>query len=76
MTSLTFWDAGGELHRFHPADPERRVGAARRWWVEGDRLCTSEDGCNAVLADGRFLHVVAGEPPRFLITFAAGPPNG
>jgi hypothetical protein len=39
--------------------------------VEGDRLCDAGEGCHAVLADGRFLHVVAGEPPRFLMTFVA-----
>jgi dienelactone hydrolase len=72
-TLLTHWDAGGERHQFHPAHPERRV-ATHRWWVEGDRLCTADEGCNAVLADGRFLHVVGGEPPRFLLTFAAGAP--
>ncbi len=44
--------------------------------VEGDRLCTSEEGCNAVLADGRFLHAVRGEPPRFVTTFVAAPPGG
>jgi dienelactone hydrolase len=69
------WDPGGERHQFHPARPERRT-ATRRWWVEGDRLCTAEDGCHAVLADGRFLHVVDGEPPRFLMTFAADAHGG
>jgi hypothetical protein len=29
-----------------------------------------------VLADERFLHVVKGEPPRFLMTFAVAPPGG
>jgi hypothetical protein len=57
-TLLTSWGADGERHDFHPAHPERRI-AAHRWWVEGDRLCTADNGCNAVLADGRFLHVVA-----------------
>jgi hypothetical protein len=75
VTSLTSWAADGERHEFHPARPERRIGT-RRWWVEGDRLCAADDGCNAVLADGRFLHVVAGEPPRFLMTFAADTPGG
>ena len=74
-TLLTSWSADGERHDFHPAHPERRI-AAHRWWVEGDRLCTADNGCNAVLADGRFLHVVGGEPPRFLTTFAAAPPGG
>ncbi len=75
VTSLTFWGADGEQLQFHPAHPERRV-ATQRWWVEGERLCTADEGCNAVLADGRFLHVVTGEPPRFLMTFAAAPPGG
>ena len=75
VTSLTLWGADGKRSEFHPAHPERPVGVAQRWWVEDDRLCTTGDGCNAVLADGRFLHVVAGEPPRFLTTFAAAPPG-
>jgi hypothetical protein len=75
VTLLTHWGADGERHEFHPAHPERRI-AAQRWRVEGDRLCTADEGCNAVLADGRFLHVVTGEPPRFLMTFAAAPPGG
>jgi dienelactone hydrolase len=74
-TLLTSWGADGERHEFHPAHPERRI-ATQRWWVEGDRLCTAEEGCNAVLADGRFLHVVTGEPPRFLMTFAAADASG
>ena len=76
VTSLILWDADGQRSEFHPAHPERPVGAAQRWWVEGDRLCTTDDGCNAVLADERFLHVVKGEPPRFLMTFAAAPSGG
>jgi dienelactone hydrolase len=74
-TLLTSWGADGERHDFHPAHPERRI-ATHRWWVEGDRLCTADNGCNAVLADGRFLHVVSGEPPRFVTTFVAAPPGG
>jgi predicted esterase len=77
VTLSTHWGADGGLRQFPPAHPERSVGAAaRRWWVEGDRLCTSEDGCHAVLADGRFLHVVGGEAPRLLMTFAAGAGGG
>ena len=72
---LTFWGADGERHVFHPAHPERRI-ATRRWWVEDDRLCTADNRCNAVLADGRFLHVVSGEPPRFVTNFVAAPPAG
>ena len=76
VTLLILWDADGQRSEFHPAHPERPVGAAQRWWVEDDRLCTTDDGCNAVLADERFLHVVKGEPPRFLMTFAVAPPGG
>ncbi len=74
VVSLTSWTADGERHEFHPARPERRIGT-RRWWVEGDRLCAADDGCNAVLSDGRFLPVVTGEPPRFLTTFVADAPG-
>ena len=77
VTLSTLWGADGGLRHFPPAHPGRSVGAAaRRWWVEGDRLCTSEDGCHAVLADGRFLHVVGGEAPRLLMTFAADATGG
>ena len=71
VTVSVLWTADGKRVQFHPAHPEH-VMAADRWWVEGDRLCTSEDACNAVLTDGRFLHVVTGQPPRFLMTFDAG----
>ena len=70
-----YWGPSGELQHFHPAHPERRT-ATRRWWVEGDRLCTAEEGCHVVLADGRFLHVVGGEPQRFLMTFDADATGG
>ena len=70
----TTWQS--QRSEFHPAHPERPVGVVQRWWVEGNRLCTTKDGCNAVLADERFLHVIKGEPPRFLMTFAAAPPGG
>lgn len=70
VTVSVLWNANGERVQFHPAHPERRM-AADHWWVEGDRICTSEDGCNTVLADGRFLHVVTGQPPQFLTTFDA-----
>ena len=72
VAMFTHWDARGERYQFHPARPERRI-ATHRWWVEGDRLCTDLDGCNAVLAEGRFLHVVGGEPLRFRTTFVAAP---
>jgi len=68
VTLSTLWSAGGERLQFHPAHPEQRI-ASHQWWVEGDRLCTSDNGCSAVLEDGRFLHVVAGEPSQFLFTY-------
>jgi len=44
--------------------------------MQGNQLCTTDDGCKPVLADGRFLHVMSGEPPRFSTTFTMGPPGG
>ena len=76
VTLSTHWGANGGLRQFPPAHPGRSVGAARRWWVEGDRLCAAGEGCHAVLADGRFLHLVGGEPPRLLMTFAADATGG
>lgn len=70
VTTLTTWEEGGTWHQSHPADPERRI-STHRWWVEGDRLCTSDNGCGPVLADGRFLHLVTGDPPRLSLTLVA-----
>ena len=70
----THWGENGELHHFDLRRPERRI-AELRWWVDGDRLCTSRRGCGEVLSDGRFLHVVAGSPMRLSATFV-GPPDG
>ncbi|MBL6458231.1 hypothetical protein JMJ55_23110 [Belnapia sp. T6] len=72
-TLSTFWSADGDQYQFHPAHPDRRV-ATQRWWIDGDTLCTSDDGCNPVLSDGRALHLVGGEPRRFLMTFTADAP--
>jgi predicted esterase len=66
-----FWDRGGRLYHLDLNRPQRRI-AELRWWVEGDRLCTSRRGCGEVLEDGRFLHVVHGSPPRLSATFVAG----
>jgi hypothetical protein len=44
--------------------------------VAGDLLCTSRQGCGAVLADGRVLNIVRGEPPRPVMTLVAEPPAG
>jgi pimeloyl-ACP methyl ester carboxylesterase len=65
--------AGGELYRLRASWPGR--GGAG-WRVEGDRLCTVRHGCGEVLADGRFLHLIAGVPPRLAVTFAAAAPDG
>lgn len=74
VTLSTRWEANGELHQYHPASPEQRI-ATHRWWVQEDRLCDANDGCGAVLSDGRFLHVVGGDPPGFRTTFVAAPPD-
>ena len=77
----TYWGPGGELSHFHPHRPAQRI-ATHRWWVEGDRLCTSDIGCGEVFADGRFLHLVLGtkrqlgETPHLSTTFVATPPAG
>ena len=77
----TYWGPGGELSHFHPHRPAQRI-ATHRWWVEGDRLCTSDIGCGEVFADGRFLHLVLGtrrhlgETPYLSTTFVATPPAG
>ncbi len=56
-------------------DHGERPIAELRWQVEGDRLCTTRQGCGEVLADGRFLHLVRGEPPHFRITLVTAPPG-
>jgi dienelactone hydrolase len=69
------WDADGTLHHFDLRRPERRIRDLH-WWVAGDELCTSRQGCGAVLADGRVLNVVWGDPPRPVMTLVAEPPGG
>ncbi len=72
---LTVWRRDGRLSYVSPRRPDRRI-AELRWWVEGDRLCTSRHGCGEVRADGALLHFMAGEPPRLATTyFAAGAPE-
>lgn len=66
---FSFWGAGGELYYLDLRRGERRIAEAR-WRVEGDKLCTTRHGCGDVLSDGRFLHVVKGEPRRFSVTLA------
>ncbi|MBD0270956.1 MAG: hypothetical protein ICV73_03415 [Acetobacteraceae bacterium] len=76
VTRTTRQHASGERRAapFHPAHPERRI-ASCRWAVEGDRLYPTDDRCNAVLQDGRLLHVVSGEPQRVRAAFIAPPPG-
>ena len=73
------WEPDGTLTYLHLRNGERPI-AALRWWVDGDRLCTTRHGCGAVLADGRFLHLlVEGDPPRLRVTLVmvpAPPPVG
>jgi len=45
-------------------------------FARGNRLCSVDDGCNPVLADGRLLHVVNGGPSRFSVTITVSPPGG
>jgi pimeloyl-ACP methyl ester carboxylesterase len=64
----SYWGQNGALYHYDLRRPERRI-AELRWWVEGDRLCTSRHGCGQVLSDGRFLQVVTGSPTRLSATF-------
>jgi tripartite-type tricarboxylate transporter receptor subunit TctC/pimeloyl-ACP methyl ester carboxylesterase len=63
----SFWGADGELLYLDLRRGERRI-AELHWRVEGDKLCTTRHGCGEVLADGRALHVVMGEPARLAVT--------
>ncbi|HEY0419906.1 MAG TPA: hypothetical protein VGC80_10335 [Acetobacteraceae bacterium] len=71
---LSLWGADGTL-TYLDLDRGGRPIAELRWRVEGDRLCTTRQGCGEVLADGRFLHFVAGAPPHLLMTAIAVPPE-
>jgi hypothetical protein len=64
---LGLWGADGTL-TYLDLNRGGRPVAELRWRVEGDRLCTTRQGCGEVLADERFLHLVAGSPPRLLMT--------
>jgi hypothetical protein len=70
---LGLWGADGTLTYLGFDHGERPI-AELRWQVEGDRLCTTRQGCGEVLADGRFLHLVAGNPPHLLMTVIPVPP--
>jgi predicted esterase len=72
---LGLWGADGTLTYLGFDHGERPI-AELRWQVEGDRLCTTRQGCGEVLADGRFLHFVAGNPPHLLMTVIPVPPEG
>jgi hypothetical protein len=71
---LSRWGEGGGLAYFDLGRGDRRI-AEWRWRVEGDQLCTTRHGCGEVLADGRFLHLVQGEPHRLRVTFVTAPPG-
>jgi hypothetical protein len=71
---LSHWGEGGGLTYYDLFRGDRRVGEWR-WRVEGDHLCTTRHGCGEVLADGRFLQLVRGEPPRLRVTFVTAPPD-
>jgi hypothetical protein len=71
---LSLWGADGTL-TYLDVDRGGQPIAELRWRVEGDRLCTTRQGCGEVLADGRFLHLVTGEPPHLLKTVIAAPPE-
>ncbi len=62
------WGAEGRLQLFDLHRGDQAI-ADGRWWVEGDTLCTVRDGCREVRADGRFLHLTTGQPPRLRATF-------
>lgn len=68
------WGTDGVLSYFDLRRGERRI-AEWRWRTEDDRLCTTRHGCGEVLADGRFLHLVRGEPPHFRMTLVMAPPG-
>jgi pimeloyl-ACP methyl ester carboxylesterase len=71
---LSLWGADGTL-TYLDVDRGGQPITELRWRVEGDRLCTTRQGCGEVLADGRFLHLVTGEPPHLLMTVIAAPPE-
>lgn len=71
---LSRWGADGVVSYFDLSRGERRI-AEWRWRVEGNHLCTTRHGCGEVLGDGRFLHLVRGEPQRLRVTFVTAPPG-
>ncbi|MBL6079213.1 hypothetical protein JMJ56_14435 [Belnapia sp. T18] len=73
-TLSTFWSTDGKQYQFHSAHLDRRL-VTQQWWIDSDTLCTSDDGCNAVLFDGQALHLVGDEPRRFQMSFTADAPG-
>jgi pimeloyl-ACP methyl ester carboxylesterase len=68
------WAPDGVLTYLDLRSGEHRIGEWQ-WHVEADRLCTTRHGCGEVFEDGRFLHLVRGEPPHLRITFVMAPPD-
>jgi len=68
------WAPDGVLSYLDLRSGDRSIGEWR-WQVEGDRLCTTRHGCGMVFEDGRFLHLVRGEPPHLRITLVTAPPE-
>ncbi|HYI83183.1 MAG TPA: hypothetical protein VEX11_08255 [Acetobacteraceae bacterium] len=68
------WAPDGVLSYLDLRNGDRRIGEWR-WQVEGDRLCTTRHGCGMVFEDGRFLHLVRGEPPHLRITLVTAQPD-
>jgi pimeloyl-ACP methyl ester carboxylesterase len=71
---LSRWREDGVVSYFDLYRGERRL-ADWRWRVENDHLCTTRHGCGEVLSDGRFLHLVRGEPLQLRVTFVTAPPG-
>jgi predicted esterase len=74
VTISSHWAPDGVLSYVDLRNGEQRIGEGQ-WRVEGDRLCTTRHGCGEVFEDGRFLHLVRGEPPHLRITLVMAPPD-
>ncbi|TCZ64369.1 alpha/beta fold hydrolase [Roseicella aquatilis] len=69
---LALWAEDGTL-TYLALGPEPRPIAEARWRVEGDRLCTTRQGCGEVLAEGGALHLAAGHPAQVRLTLLMAP---
>jgi pimeloyl-ACP methyl ester carboxylesterase len=69
---LSTWAADGGLTYLSLGRVARPLGQWR-WRVEGDRLCTTRQGCTEVLADAGALHLVSGHPAQLRLTLLVGP---